>query len=162
MQNTFTYILYDCFSFIWKLEVMFMFKFVLFWGVFWVVCVYVFFTYFKFYCIIVDLQCHVNFCCAAKWFSHAHTHIHFLIRYHRILGGLSCVIQDHPAHHSGPCEDATQVMIHTWHLLSNSAWHSLAPTSTQTYLRALGLQTWVPLSWAILPHEPQKDLGEDI
>ena len=108
MQNTFTYILYDCFSFIWKLEVMFMFKFVLFWGVFWVVCVYVFFTYFKFYCIIVDLQCYVNFCCAAKWFSHAYTHIHFLIRYHRILGGLSCVIQDHPAHHSGPCEDATR------------------------------------------------------
>ena len=33
----------------------------------------------KFYWGIVDLQCCVNSCCAAKWFSYAYTHIPFCI-----------------------------------------------------------------------------------
>ena len=51
---------------------------------------------------IVGLQCCINFCYTAKWFSYTYTHIHSHINYHRILSRFPCAIEkvpiDHPFH----------------------------------------------------------------
>ena len=35
-----------------------------------------------FYWSIVDLQCHISFCCMVKWFSYTHMYILFHILFH--------------------------------------------------------------------------------
>ena len=55
----------------------------------------VYFDYFSFlfsWCI-TDLQCCINFCCTAKWFSFINIYIIFHLVYHRILNIVPCGMQ---------------------------------------------------------------------
>ena len=63
--------------------------------------------YFIFNCYwrTIDLQCYVNFCCAAKWFSYAYINTFFFVVllimvYHRILIIVPCYNSNHVVFHS--------------------------------------------------------------
>ena len=66
--------------------------------------------YFFFFLIllnIVDLQCHVNFCRIAKWFSYTYTHSHSHVNYHRISGRVPCAVEQVPVDHPFRIEECT-------------------------------------------------------